>query len=153
DPAVPPGQVLVASAAPVNRADPAWLPQFLLESPNLGHARSGRHNPTAGADARPGSSVSRARLGLLGGGDATWAVTRLPFSIGRAAENDLTLADVRVSRRHACITLEEGSFVLRDEGSRNGTQLNGAAVHSAVLHSGDRIGICGVEVVFVVEAE
>ena len=150
DPAVLPGQVQVASAAPEDQARP---PRFLLASPDVGEDGLRRQSPFDRAEARSGSSLPRARLSLLDGGAATWAVTALPFSIGRAAENDLTLTDVRVSRRHARITLEEGGFVLRDEGSRNGTQLNGAAVQSAPLHSGDRIGICGVEMVFEVEAK
>jgi len=63
-------------------------------------------------------------------------------TIGRAPENDLLLVEPGVSRCHARIRAEGPGHVLVDEGSRNGTALNGAPVRGAVaLSRGDRIGI------------
>ncbi|MBN1419149.1 MAG: protein kinase, partial [Planctomycetes bacterium] len=48
----------------------------------------------------------------------------------------------RVSRRHASIEERDESYYLRDEGSTNGTSLNGVRIRGeALLQSRDRIGI------------
>jgi hypothetical protein len=63
-------------------------------------------------------------------------------TIGRAPENDLLLVEPGVSRCHARIRAEGPGHVLVDEGSRNGTALNGTPIRGAVaLSPGDRIGI------------
>jgi hypothetical protein len=63
-------------------------------------------------------------------------------SIGRAPDSDLVLADAGVSRRHARIRSDGPGHMLLDEGSTNGTELNGAPVREAVpIRAGDRIGI------------
>ena len=62
--------------------------------------------------------------------------------IGRAADNDLALNDFLVSRHHAEIRRQpDGTYVVVDAQSRNGTFLNGVAVTSQVLAEGDFIGI------------
>ncbi len=45
----------------------------------------------------------------------------------------------QVSRRHATLRAEDGSFRIVDEGSRNGTFVNGERVADARLANGDRI--------------
>jgi len=63
-------------------------------------------------------------------------------TIGRAPENDLLLVEPGVSRSHARIRAEGPGHVLVDEGSRNGTALNGTPIRgAAALSPGDRIGI------------
>jgi FHA domain len=63
-------------------------------------------------------------------------------TIGRAPENDLLLVEPGVSRCHARIRAEGPGHVLVDEGSCNGTALNGTPIRGAVaLSPGDRIGI------------
>ena len=63
-------------------------------------------------------------------------------TIGRAPENDLLLIEPGVSRCHARIRAEGPGHVLVDEGSRNGTAVNGTPIRGAVaLSPGDRIGI------------
>ncbi|MPZ97981.1 MAG: DUF2662 domain-containing protein [Dehalococcoidia bacterium] len=69
-------------------------------------------------------------------------------SIGRAEENDVTLADRAVSRRHATVQLEDGQFVVVDLDSANGTQLNGRLVRRAALDDGDRLHFGTTEVIF-----
>jgi len=77
-----------------------------------------------------------------------------PLAIGRAPDNDLILADARVSRHHARITARGGRFVLADLESTNGTVVNGARVTEIVLGLGDRIslGTALIEVVEVVDS-
>ncbi len=66
------------------------------------------------------------------------------FSIGRAPDNDLVIADTNLSRRHALVECFDGIAEISDCGSRNGTELNGAAVTGAALLSdGDTIRLGG----------
>src|SRR6266481_5831413 len=47
-------------------------------------------------------------------------------SLGRSAESTFQLFDITASRRHAFVWMDSlGSLYLRDEGSTNGTFLNG----------------------------
>jgi pSer/pThr/pTyr-binding forkhead associated (FHA) protein len=63
-------------------------------------------------------------------------------TIGRDPSRDVAFAaDPTTSRRHATVTLENGGYVLRDEGSANGTFLNGARVTEQALRPGDEIRI------------
>lgn len=60
--------------------------------------------------------------------------------IGRAADNEIAIPDLSLSRVHARISVEGESFVLSDQGSRNGTYLNEVALRSEVqLRPGDVI--------------
>ncbi len=76
-------------------------------------------------------------------------VNRSPFVIGRLRDCDLTLADKRISRRHAQLCLERGGIAIEDLGSRHGTIVNGESVRRTRLAVGDRIGF-GVEDSFTV---
>ena len=70
--------------------------------------------------------------------------SRATVRIGRAAENDIVLDDVRVSRNHALVvTLPDGSIEVRDLGSSNGTFVNGRRARAERLEPGDFIGIGG----------
>jgi sigma-B regulation protein RsbU (phosphoserine phosphatase) len=69
--------------------------------------------------------------------------------IGRNPDSDITVDVGAVSRLHAKILHKGDHFLLVDQGSRNGTFLNGQLVDgSAVLAEGDRVRICEVELVF-----
>lgn len=62
------------------------------------------------------------------------------FTIGRAPSCDFTVADLSVSRCHARLHNEDGSWLLSDLGSTNGTRLNGWRVTSAVpVQAGDSV--------------
>ncbi|HKE26745.1 MAG TPA: SpoIIE family protein phosphatase [Bryobacteraceae bacterium] len=63
----------------------------------------------------------------------------LPFRIGRQPDNNLVLRDSRISRSHARIVAEDGSYVLEDSGSRHGTFVNGARISRQALRNSDRI--------------
>jgi hypothetical protein len=53
-------------------------------------------------------------------------ITQSPFCIGRAAHNDLALAEEQISRHHACLRLEGDQIQLVDMGSENGTWIGAA---------------------------
>ena len=61
--------------------------------------------------------------------------------VGRAAESDISVLDLRASREHCRIEKHEQQFLLVDLGSQNGTRLNGHLVERARLKPGDRIGV------------
>ena len=76
------------------------------------------------------------------------------ITIGRGAENDVVLNDAGVSHRHARIERLVTGWMLLDNGSSNGTELNGAAVGKpSRLRAGDRIGVGPVTFGFSTEAD
>jgi predicted component of type VI protein secretion system len=69
-------------------------------------------------------------------------------SIGRDERSSLRLDDSLVSRIHCCIAADEDGFVVEDLCSKNGTLLNGHAVHWALLRHRDAltVGDCEIRV-------
>ena len=62
------------------------------------------------------------------------------FFIGRHSENDLSVADSAVSRKHLKIERFGDMFVASDTGSTLGTKINGQKISAPVtLKNGDRI--------------
>jgi signal transduction histidine kinase/pSer/pThr/pTyr-binding forkhead associated (FHA) protein len=82
----------------------------------------------------------------------TVRINRPVFSIGRLRTNDLQINNSYVSRRHAEIIYQGGTFILRDNNSTGGVLVNGARVTTHVLRSGDRFQLGDVHpVVFLFE--
>jgi CheY-like chemotaxis protein len=74
--------------------------------------------------------------------DASIALTRFPFVIGRHPDCDHRLPDPWISRRHCSFFLQDGQVRLVDLGSRNGTYLNGQPIlTSQPVHEGDRVDL------------
>jgi len=67
---------------------------------------------------------------------------------GRHPESDIFLDDVTVSRRHAELIHDEGSYRVRDVGSLNGTYLNRERIDDAPLSDGDELQIGKFKLVF-----
>ncbi|HBJ35687.1 MAG TPA: peptide-binding protein [Planctomycetaceae bacterium] len=69
--------------------------------------------------------------------------------IGRHPDCDIVVEVGAVSRYHAKIIRRGNDFVLEDQGSRNGTFLNGQLIDGGqALREGDRVRICEVELVY-----
>jgi two-component system, cell cycle response regulator len=72
-------------------------------------------------------------------------------SLGRSAECSFQISDITVSREHAVVMTDEmGSVRVRDEGSTNGTFVNGKRIYShrlVELADGDRVQL-GTNIVF-----
>lgn len=66
--------------------------------------------------------------------------------IGRALDNDLVIADTRVSRYHAQIVRDGYESVVRDLGSTNGTAVQGRVVAEDRLDDGDLLSIGGFRI-------
>lgn len=73
--------------------------------------------------------------------------------IGRGSEADVTLDDSGASRRHAEVQWDGSRARVRDLGSTNGTQLNGAAVKDSILEPDSVITIGRSRIVFRVLAQ
>ncbi len=74
-------------------------------------------------------------------------------TIGRASGNNVVLFDPGVSRLHARIVQRDGRHFVVDNGSANGTIVNGTAVRTEQeLRTGDRIGIGPFTFSFVAKA-
>lgn len=77
------------------------------------------------------------------------------FSIGRTSDNFISLNDSNISRYHAEIESKNGSYILIELGSSNGTSVNGTPLTNQItLHDGDVILFGGSsEVIFNPKAE
>lgn len=95
-------------------------------------------------------NVPRAFLRVLEGPLAgqTFLIRKKVTTIGRALDNDIVLEVLDVSRRHARIEFVEGHFEVVDQGSTNGTLVNGRAVERAPLSNGDRLTLGTVALEF-----
>jgi hypothetical protein len=81
-----------------------------------------------------------------------YEVRKDSLSIGRSRESDIFLEDLAVSRLHASIiNMGNGNYALRDEGSANGTKVNGQPVNKYQpypLQEGDKIQLGQTVLVF-----
>jgi pSer/pThr/pTyr-binding forkhead associated (FHA) protein len=96
---------------------------------------------TAGPSVAPGrTAVQYVLVGIAGPhAGARFELTKTPMSIGREQGRDIVLADQTVSRRHAVIQRIGDSLLIVDEGSSNGTFVNGVRVTSQQLKPGDEV--------------
>ena len=72
------------------------------------------------------------------------------LNVGRASDNELSLNDASVSKVHAALLMTgEGTLLVADTGSTNGTYLNGRRIsygESRLIEDGDVVGFGDVEV-------
>ncbi len=103
----------------------------------------------------PRPSAPQARLRIVGrdGSERRADFDGSSLSIGRAGDNDLVLADSRVSRHHARLIGRRGTLVYSDLGSTNGSRVNGVSVAELVLGAGDRIELGDTVIVVEVAGE
>lgn len=70
------------------------------------------------------------------------------ISIGRSDAVDLVLPDADVSRKHALLIREQDGWIIEDQKSANGIQVNGAATERIALVHGDVVVIGKFRVIF-----
>jgi FHA domain len=72
------------------------------------------------------------------------------LNVGRASDNELTLNDASVSKIHAALLMtSEGTILVADTGSTNGTYINGRRIaygESRQIEEGDVLGFGDIEV-------
>ena len=91
---------------------------------------------------RSGSAVAPLVLAL------DWTGQRDALVIGRDEHCDIALGEDTVSRRHAQLLFRDGSWIIQDLGSTNGTVVNGRHVGRSQLRPGDhlRLGLQTLDV-------
>ncbi|HNW34540.1 MAG TPA: FHA domain-containing protein, partial [Candidatus Ozemobacteraceae bacterium] len=73
-------------------------------------------------------------------------------TIGRHADNTISIPEPHISKAHCRITAHEKGFLLEDLGSTNGTNLDGIRITAPVsLNNGARISLGGTECIFLLE--
>jgi len=65
----------------------------------------------------------------------------LSISVGRADQCSLQLPDRGISRHHCDLSIHEGELWIQDQGTTNGTQLNGVTVQRARVANGSEIAL------------
>ena len=75
------------------------------------------------------------------------------IAVGRHPQSDIFLNDITVSRRHAEIRGEAGSFNVSDLGSLNGTYVNRERVDRSPLSSGDELQIGKFRLLFLANTD
>jgi pSer/pThr/pTyr-binding forkhead associated (FHA) protein len=68
-------------------------------------------------------------------------LTEFPVTVGRNEDADVHLSDPRVSGLHCKIDLVDGTLIVEDTFSRNGTRVNGCYVRRSPLMPGDELAV------------
>lgn len=73
--------------------------------------------------------------------------------IGRSKSCDFVIPEDQISRQHCMITLtSDGTFLLEDLSSTNGTFLNGMRLQGpAILYPGDQVGLADTLLIFQID--
>jgi pSer/pThr/pTyr-binding forkhead associated (FHA) protein len=80
---------------------------------------------------------------------ATFSLRNEVTRLGRSTDNEISLDDITVSRRHAIVERNEAGYAVRDGGSLNGTYLNQQRIDGEVpLHHGDELQVGKFRLVF-----
>ncbi len=109
--------------------------------------------PEAGAtlpQAEGSSPPGTARLLVTAGPGkgAELALAQGIATLGRGADNTLVVPDISVSRRHARLEERGADWMVVDEGSGNGTRVNGSPVREQRLRDGDEIAVGDTRIQF-----
>jgi pSer/pThr/pTyr-binding forkhead associated (FHA) protein len=96
----------------------------------------------------PAAAAPTAVLTLVYNGER-FAITKDRFVIGRGRQSsDLTLKDPNVSRQHAAVEFQNGTYFMVDMGSTNGVAFNGQRIARRQIAEGDVFRICDHDLLF-----
>jgi pSer/pThr/pTyr-binding forkhead associated (FHA) protein len=117
------------------------------------HGESPDEDPTVHVVAVPhGTGVLVVKRGPNTG--TRYLLTAEVTRAGRHPESDIFLDDITVSRRHAeLVRKDDGSVVIRDDGSLNGTYVNRERIEEQVLAGGDEVQIGKFKLVYLVAGD
>ncbi|HEX4203386.1 MAG TPA: FHA domain-containing protein [Ktedonobacteraceae bacterium] len=158
-PAADPWGAQVAAQAPA-AAQPGWQqpPQgnFGQSNPNNAMFAGADADKTVlrGAGQQPGAVGQIGQVRVEEGKEPgrIYEIRKESLSIGRSRDSDIFLEDLAVSRLHATLlNLGNGNYALKDEGSANGSKINGQVVNkyqTCQLNEGDRIQLGQTVLVF-----
>ncbi len=95
----------------------------------------------------PGSKIGILAVVLSGSAKGATRPIGERLRIGKAADNDLVLADDTVSRHHCELSRSSDGVRILDLGSTNGTRVQGARVTDALVPAGSVLKVGEVEIV------
>jgi serine phosphatase RsbU (regulator of sigma subunit) len=78
-------------------------------------------------------------------GQHSVALEKPSITIGRSPGQDIVLRDPFVSRQHAIVIKEDGTYTVVDQNSSHGTYVNGVRVQRVALKSGDLLQLGSLE--------
>jgi hypothetical protein len=78
-------------------------------------------------------------------------INQVIFNLGRKLDNDLSIPDARISRKHAQIRVTPDEYVIFDLDSTGGTFVNDIRISQHKLQHGDVISLAGFNLVFGVD--
>jgi hypothetical protein len=124
---------------------------------NAPQGAPGYDNPYGDADktrvVRPNAGQQRTSVIVVRQGKEPGRIFELRkerLTIGRSRESDIFLEDLAVSRLHTTINNDgNGHYIIRDEGSANGTYVNQQRITEQVLEEGDEIQVGQTVLAFV----
>ena len=101
----------------------------------------------------PGRFILSAYKGKNVTNGTSYGLDKTTTTIGRAPENDIVLLDEEkvISRYHATVRYANGDYTLIDNGSSNGTNVNGQQVDKQrprTLQDGDHVAVGDYELVY-----
>jgi hypothetical protein len=123
---------------PIPRRPPGAAGTYAGSSRAAGSSPQRDLSATAAFEA-PRVPAPTAIIEIAGPGTAPHRVSFVggTLRIGRGPENDIVLTDERVSRRHGAFTTRQGALIYTDQGSTNGSFVNGSMVSEIALGTGD----------------
>jgi pSer/pThr/pTyr-binding forkhead associated (FHA) protein len=149
------------SSAPFAAGNNPSTPPWQQQGPSsMGGPAMAQQEPTYGGEADRTivrNTGPQGRLGVVRVEEGKepgriYEVRKDSLSIGRSRESDIFLEDLAVSRLHASIVnMGSGNYGLKDEGSANGTKVNGQLVakyQTYPLQEGDKIQLGQTVLVF-----
>jgi uncharacterized protein DUF4388/FHA domain-containing protein len=95
-------------------------------------------------------TVSRLVL-VTDAAESSFPLIRDSYTLGRHRNNDIVVADAKVSSFHARIDRASEGFVLVDLQSRNGCWINGKRAEKALLVTGDEIRLGAARIIYKVD--
>lgn len=110
----------------------------------------GSNAPDARRCAHCGGALAVAQLEVVRGElpEKTFLLAPRAYTLGRARHNDLSLPDPSISKAHARIDHEGGSFFIEDMGSLHGVYVDAVRVQRAELGDGAQVQLGNVTLRF-----
>lgn len=70
------------------------------------------------------------------------------YSCGRVEDRDICIVDPTISTHHCDFIKQEGSYLVLDKGSTNGTRVNNIPITEQLLQNTDILQVGGIEILF-----
>ncbi|MFT4648295.1 MAG: transcriptional regulator with GAF, ATPase, and Fis domain [Glaciecola sp.] len=87
------------------------------------------------------------------GGESSQEFEQDQIRIGRANECEIQISVPKISRHHANVERRGDAIWYVDQGSANGSRVNGKSVREVLLHVGDQVEIGGVRLVLAADLQ